>query len=100
MRTKLAVLSLALGGLVALSAPASAASDGEALVLPCFGCHGPMGKSVGDMPTINGKSADFIRDAMVEFKNDVRKVTLMNRIAKGYSNEEISAIAEYFGRMK
>ena len=73
------------------------------------GCHGTNGQSVGPAsPTLAGKSASYFIDSMIAFKNlpkgeshaeDARPATIMNRIAKGYSDEQIEAMAEHFASL-
>ena len=70
---------------------------GEILALSCASCHGTDGKSVGIMPGFYGKSAPYLKTALMEFKNDERYSTVMGRHAKGYTDEEITLIADYFG---
>ena len=70
---------------------------GEILALSCASCHGTDGKSVGIMPGFHGKSASYLNAALMEFKNDERYSSVMGRHAKGYTDEEITLIAEYFG---
>ena len=65
----------------------------------CIACHGPAGMSFGGMPQILGLDASDIATLMRLFKNDEVVVTIMNRIAKGYSDAEIDAIARYLGAM-
>jgi cytochrome subunit of sulfide dehydrogenase len=72
---------------------------GLVLSLSCCSCHGTDGKSVGIIPSINGRSASYIENAMLAFKSGARYSTVMSRHAKGYSDEEIRLIAEYFGRL-
>ncbi len=67
------------------------------LSLPCTGCHGSEGKSQRAIPSLNVMSREQIYRAMKSFKNDQRHATLMNRIAKGYSDSELRLIADYFG---
>ena len=43
--------------------------------------------------------AAFIR-AMQEFKSGARQATLMGHVAKGYTDEEIKAMAEFFAKVK
>jgi cytochrome subunit of sulfide dehydrogenase len=75
-------------------APAAAApAAGRVLVATCTGCHGQNGKSAGAIPTLAGQSETQIRQAMLDYKNDRRAGTMMNRHAKGFSDEEIGAIA-------
>ncbi len=70
--------------------------SGAVLANTCFSCHGPDGRSAGDMPTIAGKSENFIIEKLKAFKSDSLDATIMNRIAKGFSDEEIAALAKFF----
>jgi len=45
---------------------------------------------------LTGLSTDDIISSMKAFKTDQRKGTIMNRIAKGYSDEEIDLMASIF----
>lgn len=62
----------------------------------CAACHGTDGKSPGAIPSINGKSSQFLVSALQDFRDGKRPATVMGRHATGYSDEEIQAIAEYF----
>ena len=53
--------------------------------------------SPGAIPALAGKSAAYITQRMLEFKADAREGTVMNRIAKGYDDDEIAAIAQHLG---
>ncbi|TLU88607.1 MAG: c-type cytochrome [Chlorobium sp.] len=72
---------------------------GLVLSLSCTSCHGTDGKSVGIIPSIYGKSTEYIEASMLAFKSGARYSTVMSRHAKGYTDEEIRLIAEYFGRL-
>ncbi|HHE32488.1 MAG TPA: sulfide dehydrogenase [Chlorobaculum parvum] len=74
-------------------------SRGEMLSLSCAGCHGTDGKSESVIPTIYGRSAKYIESALLDFKSGARPSTVMERHAKGYSDEQIHQIAEYFGAL-
>lgn len=82
------------------AAQTAAEPDGQSLTLSCFACHGPAGKSKGGIPAIAGKPATYIQNVMTEFKTDKRPATVMNRLAKGYSEAEIAAIAKYLATVK
>jgi len=88
---------LALGGLL-LSSFGAAAQGPSAAVLTntCFSCHGTDGHSAGAMPSIAGKDYDYVVTALLEFKSGAREATVMDRITKGFSDEEIEALARYF----
>lgn len=69
---------------------------GAILANTCFSCHGTDGHSVGAMPSIAGKSADYIVETLKRFRDGTKAATVMNRIAKGFTDEEIEALAGYF----
>ncbi len=84
-------------GVTFVSGPARAEmASGAVLTNTCFSCHGTDGKSVGDMPTIAGKSEDFITRKLKAFKSGELEATVMNRIAKGFTDDEIAALAKFF----
>lgn len=66
------------------------------LASSCAACHGTGGDSPGSIPSLQGKSKKMIELALKEYKNDESEGTMMNRLAKGYSDEEITLIAEYY----
>lgn len=64
----------------------------------CNGCHGTNGASAGPAtPTIAGLSEDYFVDLMNGFASGEVYSTIMGRIAKGYSEEEIKQLAKHFG---
>lgn len=69
-----------------------------ALAQPCAACHGPNGQSQGGVPSLAARPADAIYHELVSFKSGVRASTIMSRIARGYSDSELAALAAYFGR--
>lgn len=99
MKKTLSLRSVALLTLILLlpiSAQAEQAS-GQALAFTCAGCHGTNGASTGPAtPSIGGMSEIYLTDAMLAYKNDERGSTIMGRIAKGYTDDEIAAMAVYF----
>ena len=62
----------------------------------CAGCHGTDGASVGPSPTIAGLEEEYFVDVMLQYKNGDRWSTIMGRIAQGYSDEEIEAMARFY----
>lgn len=59
----------------------------------CLSCHGPRGNP-GPFPDLARLDAATMADAMAQFRSGARTGTIMNRIAKGYSDAENRAIAE------
>ncbi|MDV7340898.1 cytochrome c [Terasakiella sp. A23] len=73
----------------------------ETLAAPCAGCHGPDGSSHGPAtPTIAGITQDYFISSMNDYISGKRPSTVMGRIAKGYSEAEIKAMADYFAAKK
>lgn len=65
----------------------------------CAGCHGPNGSSHGPAsPTIAGINPELFIEAMKDYREGKRPGTIMPRIAKGYSDEQIKLMAEYFAK--
>jgi cytochrome subunit of sulfide dehydrogenase len=85
--------------LLAIGVPQHArAADvrGEALAEGCTSCHGIEGRSRGYIPSLNNLShAEFVR-AMEDFRAQNRPATIMNRIVRAYSAEEVALLADYF----
>lgn len=71
-------------------------SRAQMLAISCAGCHGPDGRSPGAIPSIAGRSAQDIERALLAFRSGERAATVMDRHAKGYSDEEIRLLAEFF----
>jgi sulfide dehydrogenase cytochrome subunit len=84
-----------------LGAPWAGGPSAAALAYTCAGCHGTDGSSVGpSSPSIAAMDPEVFMDAMRDYKNDWRPSTIMNRIAKGYSDEQIKDIAVFFARQE
>lgn len=67
----------------------------------CANCHGTDGRLVGSVPTIAGRPAVVLEARLLEFKRDPQgDVTIMDRIAKGYSEEELAALARHFSAIE
>lgn len=75
------------------AAPIPATIPGNVLAATCSGCHGPKGHSVAEIPPIFGRTEQQLLSALLDFKNDRRPATMMNRHAKGFSDDELAAIA-------
>jgi len=76
-------------------------ASAETLSAPCAGCHGPNGSSYGPAtPTIAGITQDYFISSMNDYISGDRKSTVMGRIAKGYSADEIKVMADYFAKQK
>lgn len=90
---------LALTGIMSMAEEPPVRST-ENLAFNCYTCHGTDGKSVSNMPALNGKTPAYLLQKLSAFKHDEGGPTIMNRIAKGYSDEELQRIAHYLGAGK
>jgi sulfide dehydrogenase cytochrome subunit len=71
------------------------------LVNTCVGCHGPNGSSLGPAtPSIAGMSKFAFIQAMQEAKRNERPTTIMGRLARGYTDEDIETMADFFSKQK
>ncbi len=96
MNTKYLVI-LAISGLVCNAALAEENYRGRTIAAACFGCHGAGGAGgSGIPPVIMGAPTAYIEASMKAFRDGSRPSTIMQRIAKGYTDEDITAVAEYF----
>lgn len=99
MRLRVLRELLVIGGL-SVSATALAAPSASMLSGTCAACHGPNGNSVAVTPSLAGTDKAYFVETMKAFKSGARKATVMDRVAKGYSDAEIEAMAGYFASQK
>jgi cytochrome c553 len=85
--------------LLALTANAPAA-DAPPGASSCSGCHPATAGVATPVPRLNGRDAAQITTAMTEFRTGKRPATVMDRIAKGFTDEETNAIAAYLAAQK
>ncbi|MCM8854563.1 MAG: c-type cytochrome [Candidatus Thiodiazotropha sp.] len=93
------VLSASSAAFAADKKPLMTGASAGMLANTCAGCHGTNGASAGPAtPSIGGISAVYFEEVMAGFKDGSIKSTIMQRIAKGYSEDEIKAMAELFSK--
>ncbi len=73
------------------------AADAPPGAVSCTGCHAASRTVETAVPPIHGRQPADLAAAMREFKSGARPATVMGRIAKGFSDPEIDAIAVWFG---
>jgi sulfide dehydrogenase cytochrome subunit len=69
--------------------------DAQAIALNCRNCHAA---ESSEIPALQNLSSEQIGRTLFDYKYDKIPATLMPRIAKGYSDEELKALADYLGR--
>jgi cytochrome subunit of sulfide dehydrogenase len=83
-----------------LASGAAFAADAPAGAVGCSGCHTSNPRVETPVPPLSGRPAADISTAMIAFKAGQRPGTIMDRIAKGFSDEEIAAIAQWYAGQK
>lgn len=118
------IVSKLIGLTILCAATLVAKADNETSMLAntCLVCHGNNGASIGPaIPNLSSMSRNYLMGAMLAFKYEAedelnavinsdhafadveafnRNSTIMNRIAKGYTEDEIKNLAEYFSEQE
>ncbi|MEA9654336.1 cytochrome c [Xanthomonas campestris pv. raphani] len=93
----------------AAPAPAAPASSGNAgngrqLAYTCQGCHGVTGYKNAypsyRVPKIGGQSAQYLTQALTEYRQGKRKHPTMQAQAQSFSEQDIADIATYLSTLK
>jgi len=92
-------LALVAGALIA-SVAAAAPDLGRDIAANCTTCHATDGKSGGGVLSLAGQTAATIVERMKEFRDGKRPSTIMQQLAKGYTDAEIEAAAAYLTAQK
>jgi len=72
----------------------------KALAATCANCHGTAGQAVAGSANATLAGRTDIAAQMKAFKSGARPATVMHQLAKGYSDQQIDAIAAYFAAQK
>ena len=100
MDMKLAlVIGGALAGFAVLGATALAA-DAPPGATSCSGCHSPTATDTSTPPRLVGRDPAKMVAALQEFRSGKRAATIMDRVVKGFTPDEIRAIAAWYGAQK
>ena len=92
-----AVAAMAAGPAVAQGGDANAARN---LAATCANCHGTNGVSQGVTDSLAGTSKDELVRKMQDFKTGRRPATIMQQLAKGYTDQQIELIAGWYATQK
>jgi cytochrome c553 len=94
--------TLASGAVLAVPALAQGTDPnlGRNLAAACANCHGTNGVSQQGMPNLAGQQRAYLVQQMQDFRAGKRPATIMHQIAKGYSDEQIDALAAFFSAQK
>ena len=70
----------------------------KSLAATCAQCHGTAGQPLADadVPGLVGLQASYIVEQMKAFRSGTRTATVMQQLAKGFSDAQVEQIAAYF----
>src|SRR5215831_20933620 len=95
MRHGLAAAALA----IFATLPAAAQTVQERLPT-CLACHGEKGQSANpEVPSLGGQQKDYVLVQLYMFREKLRKVDLMNEMAKGLSDADLQTLAETIAKL-
>jgi len=109
MRTTLSTLAASVAAALVLGAVTSGVARGDGaedlqaalLASACANCHGTGGQLSGTVPRLAGQPEAVLGAQLRSFREDgIPDTTIMNRIAKGYTDEEIDILARYFASVR
>ena len=87
-------------GLASIAAAAVVAAEPPAGAAACSGCHPASARVTSPVPRLAGLVRAAIAKAMQDFRSGARAGTVMDRIAKGFTDAEIQAIAAWYASQK
>lgn len=80
------------------------ADKGRQLTYTCQGCHGVTGYKNAypsyNVPRIGGQSAEYIVQALTEYKQGKRKHPTMQAQSQSFSDQDMADIAAYLSGLK
>lgn len=103
---RLALLSLGLFGLASCGQSADnddpapspnqveLMSSGALISATCSGCHS---NQIGAMAALTDYSESQLVESLTQYKSETDGTTVMHRLARGYSDEDIAALSAYLG---
>ena len=93
-------VAVGIATVVAWSLPLLAASEPPPGAAACSGCHAAGAATANSVSRLYGRDAGEIMTAMTGFRDGSLPATVMTRIAKGFSDDELRAIAAWLAAQK
>ncbi len=93
------------GAYFTVQQPAKAGGDpalvdlGKSKATICMGCHGSSGEGNGQFPRLGGQHPEYLALQLTRFKSSERQNGAMQAIAGNLSDEDIKALAAFFGSL-
>lgn len=66
----------------------------------CANCHGTNGYAQKGNEPLAGANKDEMLKKLMDFKSGAKPATIMHQLSKGYSDEQLAALASYFSALK
>jgi cytochrome c553 len=83
-----------------IAAAAVASAEPPAGAAACSGCHPSVARGPSPVTRLAGRDRAEIIKAMQDFRSGARTGTVMDRIAKGFTDAEIQAIAAWYSEQR
>ena len=83
-------------GPASIAAAVVASAEPPAGAAACSGCHPVSTRVTSPVPRLAGLDRAAIVRAMQDFRSGTRTATVMDRIARGFTDTEIQAIAAWY----
>lgn len=95
---RVAAAAVCLPALLSPLAGHAAANDRQARTwaASCAACHGTDGRAQAGMASLAGRDAGELYTLLSEFKSGVRPATVMHQHTKGYTDDELKRLANWF----
>lgn len=93
-------VAIGIATILAWSSPLLAASEPPPGAASCSGCHTAGTVPASPVSRLYGRDAGDIMTAMTGFRDGSLPATVMSRIAKGFSDDELRAIAAWLAAQK
>ena len=97
-----------LSGLAAVAVMASAGAahaqidplQARSWAAACANCHGTGRRAQAGNEPLAGANKDDMLKKLMDFKRGAKPATIMHQLSKGYSDEQLAAIAAWFAAQK
>ncbi len=95
-KKKLMIAAVMAGMTLTLPALADGVSEAQLLASMCNTCHGSGGTGAKPNPSIDGEDPKDMVELLQAFASGEEPTTIMDRHAKGYSDEQLKLIADFY----
>ena len=87
-------------GVASIAAAVVASAEPPPGAAACSGCHPVSTRVTSPVPRLAGLDRAAIVRAMQDFRSGTRAATVMDRIAKGFTEAEVQAIAAWYATQR